>query len=204
MMIQAMRSIVAAGLFVGLGLVGQLATPPCALACSCAFDQPEGVAETVQLLESEHDATVVVVAGTVGARTRVAQLELGEVPVHDFVVSSWHYGASPIGRFDIAGSTGADCGLGIEVGQELILVATIRDGRLLPSFCFPAAVLGTPEAEALAAEAVAAFGPEIVPDPIEPAPPAVSESMGLGFVAVLGVILAGGAVLLALYRRRPT
>lgn len=160
----------------GFSLIG-LATPDCAYACSCI--QPRPIAEYA------NEPDTLILSGTVTA--------VGGDMRGTFRVARWYRGTSDSPELPIQGGNGADCGLGLAVGQELVMVAYVSEGVLSPNICSPWGDLSTPEGRQLEADTIAAFG--------EGTPPAgVEEPDGpaSGLQSVPGLIVLGGAVVLGL------
>lgn len=183
-----LRPIVAAAFLFSILMTASLAVPRISMACSCM--QPQPIATYAE------DPATVVMQGTVR--------NIGPDQQGTFQVERWYQGEVPSGPIvPVRGGNGADCGLFMTAGQQLLVVAYRgEDGILQPSICAPSGDLSTPEGRALVAEAVAAFGPGIAPG--EPGPPS-SETPGgidlatvliVGFVGLVGLVLVLGAVVL--------
>jgi hypothetical protein len=165
----------------GFSLLG-MAVPDCAYACSCI--QPRPIAEYA----AEPDTLVL--SGTVTA--------VGQDMRGTFRVDRWYKGSSDIPEIPIQGGNGADCGLGLAVGQELVMVAFVSEGILSPNICSPWGDLSTPEGRQLRADAVAAFGEGTPPGGAEePAGPAPGDSGVPGIVVLAGVVVAGLVAVIA-------
>jgi len=169
---------VLAGSFSLLGL----ATPDCAFACSCI--QPKPIAE----YKGEPDTLIL--KGTVAAYDATARRGV-------FRVATWYQGSSDVTEIPIQGGDGADCGIPLVAGQQLVVVAYASEGVLVPNICSPFGDLSTPEGQALDAETVAAYGEGTSPGgdelpPTEPsggfAIPAIVPIVGGAIVAVIGII----------------
>jgi hypothetical protein len=92
---------------------------------------------------------------------------------------------------------GGDCTIGMAVGERRLITARLDErGTWFPVLCDPQGVLGTPEGDALLAEAIRTFGPaQTVGEP----PPEPSAGLPVGTIAIalgLGIIvvLATGVV----------
>lgn len=167
------------------------------VACSCVEPRPIGEYATV-----EH-AVFSGVAGPLDARG---------VPVR---VDTWFHGPDPSPVLYLgASSFGDSAGCGTNTppaGTAWIWVAFLAGGGADPStnICTPSGQLGTPEGDALLAEAKAAFGGVAPPgtsnDPPESVPPPSVPADAGGLILAgtlgLGVVVLVGAGLLA--RRRP-
>jgi len=105
----------------GFSILG-LATPDCAYACSCI--QPKPIAEYA------NEPDTFILTGTV---TFVAPESLRGT----FRVERWFKGAGDVADIPIQGGMGADCGIPLTVGQQLVMVAYVNDGVLTPSICSP-------------------------------------------------------------------
>lgn len=167
---------VLAGSFSLLGL----ASPDCAYACSCVQPQPIGT--------YVDQPDTMVLTGTV--------VEMGADRRGTFHVDRWFQGSSEVSDIPIMGGDGADCGIPLAVGQELVMVAFVADGFLKPNICSPWADLSTPEGQQLRDETIEAFGEGTLPDDA-PAPgePRSGEDGG-GFAVPWIVVIGGGAVAL--------
>ncbi len=183
------RGLLGTGLLVAWLLTAWLLIPPPTFACSCAMPGP--------IAEVAKEPAAVVVAGTVGPPVVAAGFA--------FQVERWYFGASPSAILTMVPGDGASCGLPLRPGERLIAVA-YRDeqGLVHPSICSHYGQVGTPEGQALMAEAERAFGPG--PSMSEPPPAAEPGGVPWPLLAGGGILLAGGAVLggYLVLRRRPT
>jgi hypothetical protein len=180
--VRTLRGLIGAGL-----LVAWLLMPPRTVACSCAMPGP--------LADVANEPAALVVAGTVGPRVADG---------FAFQVERWYFGASPSPVLTMVPGDGASCGIPLQSGERLIAVA-YRDeqGLAHPSICSHYGQVGTPEGQALMAEAERTFGP----GPTMGEPPSPVDEGGVpwpilagGGVALAGVVLLGGFLVL---RRRP-
>jgi len=165
-------------------------------ACSC-ISPPDSLAEFAARPD------VAIVAGTVGRalpdRTPIA-------------VESWFHGPSPTDVVWLIGGTNmmTSCDIFMSAGERRLLVLQAGDGSLYSTnICLPGGVIGTPEGDALLADATAAFGSGVAPPSAEPEAPAPIDIApwlgGLGWVAALvAVALALFGVLALVARRRPS
>jgi hypothetical protein len=169
----ALAIAVLAGGFSVLGL----AVPGCAYACSCI--QPRPIAEYA------NEPDTMILTGTVTA--------VGQDLRGTFRVARWYKGSSDIPEIPIQGGNGADCGIGLSVGQELVMVAYVAEGVLQPNICSPWGDLSTPEGRQLQDDALLAYGEGTPPGGAEgPAGPAPGDS------GVPGIVILGGAVVAGL------
>lgn len=164
----------------GFGLVG-FVNPDCAFACSCI--QPKPIAE----YKDEPDTLIL--KGTVAAYDANARRGV-------FRVERWYQGSSDVAEIPIQGGDGADCGIPLVAGQQLVVVAGASDGILYPNICSPFGDLSTAEGQALDAQAIEAYGEGISPGG-EEAPtgstggftiPTIVPILGGAIVAVIGII----------------
>lgn len=178
-------------------LLGAFAAPLPVRACSCM--QPEPMAAY------RGDPLKLVFVGTI-ASAGPAGVEVA--------VERWFQGASAaIVRFasEMFGDQSAACQTPLPpVGSRWIYVAYIGNPGEQPqvNLCTPHARMDTPEGEAMATEALAAFGsgaPPVGPPAgpeVEPTPPLLGPAVALGGAALLGLIVFGAVV--AVGRRRRT
>lgn len=166
------------------------------LACSCVAPLPS-------LADFAHDSEVSIVVGTVGRalpdRTPVA-------------VESWFRGPNPSDVVWLAGGaeTISSCEIFMAAGEQRLLVLHQgENGFYSSSSCVPNGLIGTPDGNALLAEATAIFGaPQAPPTPAPELPASIDLAPwlgGLGWVAA--TVGVGAVVLLAvafLGRRRPS
>jgi hypothetical protein len=168
---RTVRALLGAGLLVSWLFTASLLIPPRMFACSCMMPGP--------IAEVANDPTAIVVAGTVGAHAPGGLT---------FQVERWYFGASPAPILTMVPGDGASCGLPLQPGERLIAVAQ-RDeqGLVHPSICSHYGLVGTPEGQALMAEAERAFGP----GPSNADPPPTTDGGGVSWV-----LLGGGAIAL--------
>jgi hypothetical protein len=189
------RLFVAVALLVAALTAHSLALPGGTFACSCAGEPT---------LTGDEDAVFI---GTAG----------GPQPdgTHAFTIERWFKGGGAATvrvaseRIVFAdGSTTVDtCGLHFEVGDRLILAASIGEGVLRPGTCAPHATIASPEGRDLVADATRIFGEGKSPggevDPeggVEPA--AGADLATVAFIAVgLAVLIAVGVTIIAVLRR---
>ena len=159
--------------------MAQLALPDLAYACSCM--QPKPIAEYA------NEPDTVIVAGTVTALDPQARLG-------SFKVERWYKGTSDNAEVIVRSGDGADCGIPLTVGQDLVMVAYVEEMTLNPSICSPWGDLSVPEGQQLQAEAVAAYGEGTAPTgggvPV--------DGDGGAPIAPLELLLVGGAVVLGI------
>ncbi len=170
-------------------------------ACSCAQPGPIGTYKT---------ADNAIFAGTTGPS------DARGVPVR---VAQWFWGAGAAPIVYLSASSfgdGASCGTNVPAaGTDWIWVTWLPEGGGDPStgLCNPQAQLGTPEGDALLADATAAFGGVAPPGTTETDPPentpvtppaASPDAAGPILIATLGlgIVVLLGAVLLARRRSR--
>jgi hypothetical protein len=161
----------------GFGLAG-FANPGCVLACSCI--QPKPIAEYA----AEPDTLIL--KGAVIAYDATARRGV-------FRVDRWYQGTSDIAEIPIKGGDGADCGIPLVVGQELVVVAYASEGVLVPNICSPWGDLSTTEGQELDAQAVEAYGEGTSPAG-EEEPTAESGGFAVPWIA----LLAGGAIVIVI------
>ena len=119
-----------------------LASPRCALACSCASLKPMAAYAT--------DPDVVVLTGRVVA---VDHNQRGT-----FRVERWYKGGGIAVDIPIQGGDGANCGIRLTAGDHLVMVAFFSDNVLSSSICSPSGDLATPAGRQLEQDAVHTFG----------------------------------------------
>ena len=159
--------------------MAQLALPDLAFACSCAQGKPIG--------EYANEPNTVVLAGTVTAVD--ANSRLGA-----FKVERWYKGGpSENAEVIVRSGDGADCGIPLSVGQDLVMVAFVEEQTLSPSICSPWADLSLPEGQQLQAEAVAAYGEGTAPGGEVP----VDGDGGAG-INPMELLLVGGGIVLGI------
>ncbi len=191
-----LKAVSAALVFVFMAYALQsVALPGRVLACSCVAPLPS-LAEVV-----DRDQ-VTVVLGTVGRplpdRTPIA-------------VEAWFHGAAPTDVVWLMGGTNmaTSCDVFMSVGERRLLVLRGgEEGLYSTNLCLPGGLIGTPEGDALLAEATEVLGSGQSPPPPEPAPNAPLDLSpwlgGLTWVAAaagLGLLMFGAIALIA--RRRP-
>lgn len=194
-----MRSLAAMGrvcaaviLLGGALLTTQLSVPGAAVACTCK--RPDGVAKVAGNPE------IVVVAGTIAA-IELANGPFGPQTAAQLTVLRVFQGQLLPGPMQIRSGNGADCIPTFETGWNVVLTATLVEGRLEPVPCGHFGLLTTPEGQALLQQFEAAFGQGAGP------PPASRESTvdlaTIAIVAVVGVVVLVmiGALIAALGRR---
>jgi len=156
----------------------QMALPDLSYACSCI--QPKPIAEYA------NEPDTVIVAGTVTALDPQARLG-------SFKVERWYKGTSENAEVIVRSGDGADCGISLTVGQDLVMVAYVEEQTLNPSICSPWADLSMPDGQQLQAETIAAYGEGTAPGGAE----SPGEESATGF-SVQTVALFGGAAVLAI------
>lgn len=173
-----MRGI--AGSFVALAValgIGLGAPSPC-VACSCVA--PVSLAEAAQ-----RSPGLAVFVG------KVVVLDGGGDGVATIAVDGRFRGLLLPAVIRARFGGGGDCTIHMEIDERRIFTARLDErGIWFPALCDPQGVLGTPEGDALLAEAVRTFGP---PQP-GGSPPAFPSAGGSD---VLVLVSAAGAVLLA-------
>jgi hypothetical protein len=174
--------------------------PGRALACYCM--------QQTSLAEVDLADQVTIVVGTVGAA----------LPDRTVIgVDTWFHGPFPTNVVWVMGGTNSSssCDARITAGERRVLIlyggprAPGANGLYSTSSCAPSGVAGTPEGDALFAEAVAAFGDPLAPpspDPQLDSPMNLSPLLGEGLVwagvsSGIGLLLLAAAVFAA--RRRP-
>jgi hypothetical protein len=102
---------------------------------------------------------------------------------------------------------GGDCTIGMALHERRLFTARLDEGGVwFPALCEPQGVLGTPEGDALLAEALSAFGPSL---PVS-GPPIVDSSgpdlvviaAAAAIVLVIGLVLVVGVTAVARRSRR--
>jgi len=171
----ALAVAVLAGSFSLLGL----AAPGCVYACSCIQPQPIGT--------YVDQPDTMVLTGTVVAMDANQR--------GTFRVDRWYQGSSEVSDVPIMGGDGANCGIALSVGQELVMVAFVTEGFLQPNICSPWADLSTPEGQQLRDATIEAFGEGTQPDDAA-APGEPTGGEGGGFAVPWIVVIGGGAVAL--------
>lgn len=158
----------------GLSVLG-LALPDCAYACSCI--QPRPIAEYA------NEPDTLILSGTVTA--------VGQDLRGTFRVERWYKGSSDVADIPIQGGNGADCGIPLTVGQQMVMVAYVSEGVLQPNICSPYGDLSTPEGQQLANDALLAYGEGTVPGGGEP------EGTPPDTFGIPGIVVIGGAAVVA-------
>jgi hypothetical protein len=183
----------AAACLLALGLAASL--PGRCLACSCAA--PASLAEAVG-----RSPELAVIFGTIVAQD-------GDVGISGRAtmrVEGRFRGPVLPATVVLRVGGGADCSISVTTGVRILVLARPEaDGRWFPALCDPQGVLGTPEGDALLAEAVRTFGPAqpVGGPPAAPAsgcPDALALAAGGTLVLGAGVLLVAGAAAVA---RRP-
>ena len=167
-------------------------------ACSCAMPGP---------MQEYATADNAIFSGTAGLK------DARGVPVE---VETWFAGSGAAPIVYLAASSfgdGSSCGTNAPTpGTRWIWVTWLGEGQGDPvtGLCSPHGQLGTPEGDAMLADAARTFGGTpfaVATDPPEPAPaPLVPEGSEPAIVVGtigLGLAIFGGAVLLARRRSRP-
>jgi hypothetical protein len=173
-----LRIVLAIALLTSGFSIFQMALPNLTFACSCI--QPKAIGEYA------NEPDTLVLTGTVTAMDPEERLGT-------FRVERWYKGESETPDILIRSGDGADCGIPLTVGQELVMVAYAEEQTLVPSICSPWADLSMPEGQQLQADAVAAYG--------EGTPPGGAETPGAESppgLAIPGIVLIGGGALLAI------
>lgn len=175
-----------AGSFVTLAValgIGLGAPTPC-IACSCVA--PVSLAEAVA---GSPDLAVFV--------GKVVSLEGGADGVATVVVDGRFRGPLFTAVIRARHGSGMDCTIGMTVGDRRLFTAHLDErGVWFPGLCDPQGIQGTPEGDALLAEAIRTFGPA-QPVAGQPTEPPTDLPLGLIAAAVaLGIIgmLATGLV----------
>jgi hypothetical protein len=128
------------------------------------------------------------------------------------LVNAWFRGAQPADVVWLSGGSNmmSSCDVGVSAGQQWLFVLSGGDAGVYSAIsCSPQGMIGTPEGDALLADALAIFGsPQAppTPEPEQPSPIDLAPWLGgLGWVAaaaIVGVLLFGAIALVA--RRRPS
>jgi hypothetical protein len=179
---------------------GSLTIPARTVACSCIAPSP-----LAAIVAQEPD--LIVVVGRVGA---------GHGGRFAFAVERWYRGDLGMDRLILTDAVidqgdGTQivntCGRQLRTGDRMALVGTVGvGGNLETNVCLPGGVIGTPDGDALVAEAAAALGPGATPAPPidlfdEPDPfDAVVAALPIAIVAVL--LSLGLLAIVAAIRRR--
>jgi hypothetical protein len=189
-----------AALVLAIGIVGGL--PGRSVACSCM--------PSVSLAEAAaRSPDLAVFVGTVTAFQPDATTGGGLATIE--VEGTFRGPALPQAMLARSGN-GADCGLMVAVGERRLFTARADEqGTWSPGICDPQGLLGTPDGDAMLAEAEATFGPlqaVAAPPPITSPEgssggpdPVVTAAVAVAAV-ILAVGLVGGAISLV-RRRRP-
>ena len=197
-MTRRLRLVLAAILTFAALSAAQLSLPGATRACSCVAPDPNAAVFTGQ--------EQAVFIGTAGM-----PLQDG---TYEFTMERWFVGGN-VERAKVMserqvfadGSTAINtCGLHFEVGDRLIMSASMDGTTLVPGLCSPHAVMNSEEGQRLLNAAVAAFGQGAPPgQPADPGRPEVGEDPVLNLPAfalvVLAVILIVGLVVVVNARR---
>ena len=103
---------------------------------------------------------------------------------------------------------GGDCSIGMAVGERRLFTARLDEGGTwYPVLCDPQGTLGTPEGDALLAEATRTFGPiqPVGGPPVAPSPGGpdlVVIAAAAAIVLVIGLVLVVGVTAVARRSRR--
>ena len=103
---------------------------------------------------------------------------------------------------------GGDCTIGMAVDERRLITARLDErGTWFPVLCDPQGVLGTPDGEALLAEAIRTFGPAqpvggLLVAPSPGGPDVVVLAAAAAVILVLGIVLVVGVTAVA-RRSRP-
>jgi hypothetical protein len=172
-----------AALVLAVGIVGGL--PQRCVACSCM--QPLPLAEA-----SAQSPDLAIFVGTVTGLQPDAATGGGLAMIE--IEGTFRGPALPPAIVARSGN-GADCGLPVTVGERRLFTARVDEqGTWSPGICDPQALLGTPDGDAVLAEAEAAFGP--LQDTASPPPLVSPESDSAGpDPVVAGVAVAAGLIL---------
>jgi hypothetical protein len=174
------RPLLALVAFVALTAAGSLAAPTCAYACSCAGPLP-GVAAFGGPEE-------VVLVGRVGPDDGSGR--------YAFAVERWFHGGTAA-RITLASAAQRQpdgtvsfntCGVDLQAGAHLVLVAYRGDGIYSPSMCSPIASVESAEGQAIITDAVKAFGSGVPPG--GDGPPAEKADDGPSVYLIAGGIAA--------------
>jgi hypothetical protein len=171
------------------GWVVLLAWPSSTAACSAPFEQP-----TIRALGPAQ----LVVVGTVGERVPGGRL---------FHVERWFNGGEPGTPIVIAFKEGepiGDCSYPVATGEQKIIAPWREtDGRLSADLGTLQADPHTEDGRRYLAEAVALFGPGVVPEPVDAAvdPMPATEGLSPLLIVVVGVVLGGVVIGLVLRAR---
>ena len=101
---------------------------------------------------------------------------------------------------------GGDCTIGMALDERRLFTARLDEGGVwFPALCDPQGVLGTPDGDALLAEALSAFGPPLPVSGLPIVDSSGPDSLALAgaglIVAILGIGLFGGVAFVARRRR---
>lgn len=140
--------VVVAAVFAASALSGLgLAAPSIVKACSCMM--PEPIANY-----ADREDTYIL-KGTVVA--------MGADQMGLFKIDRYYQGSGDVEEVPIRAGNGADCGITMTVGQELVMVAYVEEGVLAPNICSPWGDVTTAEGQTLLADTVTAFGEGTAP-----------------------------------------
>jgi hypothetical protein len=146
--------------------VGELVAPRNAFACSCA--------RIGRIADLAGQPGVVVVSGTI---SDVTNDRTGQHAT--FAVARVYHGLVPAAAMPIRGGGGGDCTVDLSHAVDVVMVARIADGMIVPGLCSPFADVSTPEGRQLLAEVNATFGAAVAP------PAAAALSFDPVLVAIL-------------------
>jgi hypothetical protein len=173
----------------------QLSLPGSTMACSCVAPDPNA-----PVFSGEEQAVFVGTAGQPQADG-----------TYRFAVERWFVGGNAaqvnVTSERIPGPDGAmgidTCGLHFEVGDRLIMSASVDAGVYQPALCSPHAVVDSEEGQRLLNAAVAAFGQGAAPGPPVDTPlPDGPDLAGLALGAVGILVLVVLITVVASARRR--
>jgi hypothetical protein len=135
--------------------------------------------------------------------------------VYPFAVERWFKGGDA-SNVRLASGTlrqadgsffGNSCGVDLNPGSHLVLVAYRSEGVLTPSACSPLATVETAEGQAMLAAAARTFGPGLVPGEPPPADDGGNPPLDLALISIVAVtlilVVVMVAIALAVGRREP-
>ena len=186
-----MRRLAGLVLSVAAGLGMAFVTPAPCVACSCVA--PVSLAEAVA-----RSPDLAVFVG------KVVSLEGGADGVATVVVDGRFRGPLFTAVIRARFGGGGDCTIHMEIDERRLFTARLDErGVWFPGLCDPQGIQGTPEGDALLAEASRTFGPA-QPVAGQPAPPPTDLSLGLivaavalGIIVVLAIGLVAGVLVVA-------